>query len=152
MAGVGRELARMVLPLNIYTRWVWKCDLKNLLHLLRLRCDGHAQYEIRVYADAIANVVELLFPAAWKSWKDNYMDGVSLSGIESRMLQQIASGLNAAHEAGYETYAQHGWSTRRLNEFIDKADKLLPASSKGHLLGRTRSGWEAAKVQAKQAT
>ena len=52
--GLARELARMNLPANIYTQWYWKIDLHNLLHFLRLRADPHAQYEIRVYAEAIA--------------------------------------------------------------------------------------------------
>jgi len=56
-AGLARELARMNLPANIYTQWYWKVDLHNLLHFLRLRADSHAQYEIRVYADAICKVV-----------------------------------------------------------------------------------------------
>ncbi len=50
------NLARMNLPANIYTQWYWKVDLHNLFHFLRLRADAHAQYEIRVYADAICNV------------------------------------------------------------------------------------------------
>ena len=52
--GLARELARMNLPTNIYTQWYWKVDLHNLFHFLRLRADPHAQYEIRVYAEAIA--------------------------------------------------------------------------------------------------
>ena len=43
----------MNLTLNIYTQWYWKIDLHNLLHFLSLRCDAHAQYEIRVYAEAM---------------------------------------------------------------------------------------------------
>ena len=43
----------MNLPANVYTQWYWKIDLHNLFHFLRLRADAHAQYEIRVYAEAI---------------------------------------------------------------------------------------------------
>jgi thymidylate synthase (FAD) len=50
--GLARELARMNLSLNFYTQWYWKTNLHNLLHFLSLRADPHAQYEIRVYADA----------------------------------------------------------------------------------------------------
>jgi thymidylate synthase (FAD) len=52
--GLARELARMNLPLSTYTQWYWKCDLHNLFHFLSLRADPHAQYEIRIYADALA--------------------------------------------------------------------------------------------------
>ena len=62
--GLARELARMNLPANIYTQWYWKVDLHNLLHFLRLRADAHAQYEIRVYADAICSVVADWVPYA----------------------------------------------------------------------------------------
>ncbi len=55
--GLARELARMNLPANVYTQWYWKVDLHNLFHFLRLRADAHAQYEIRVYAEAICEVV-----------------------------------------------------------------------------------------------
>jgi thymidylate synthase (FAD) len=60
--GLARELARMNLPANIYTQWYWKTDLHNLFHFLRLRADAHAQYEIRVYAEAIAEMVAIGCP------------------------------------------------------------------------------------------
>lgn len=61
--GVARELARSVLPVNFYTEWYWKVDLRNLLHFLDLRLDPHAQYEIREYAKALEQIV-----AAWVPW------------------------------------------------------------------------------------
>lgn len=51
--GVARELARLVLPVSNYTEWYWTVNLHNLLHFLALRCDFHAQHEIKVYADKI---------------------------------------------------------------------------------------------------
>ncbi len=56
--GLARELARTVLPANVYTQWYWKTDLHNLFHFLRLRADAHAQYEIRAYAEALCDVVQ----------------------------------------------------------------------------------------------
>lgn len=56
-SGVSREQARMVLPTNVYTEWYWKTDLHNLYHFLALRCDSHAQWEIRQYANVIAYIV-----------------------------------------------------------------------------------------------
>lgn len=47
MLGLAKELARIVLPLNTYTAWYWSCDLHNILHLLSLRLDPHAQWECR---------------------------------------------------------------------------------------------------------
>ena len=57
-AGIARELARAILPVNIYTEWYWKNDLHNILHFLSLRMDPHAQYEIRIYAEAMAEIVK----------------------------------------------------------------------------------------------
>ncbi len=56
----------MNLPANIYTQWYWKTDLHNLFHFLRLRADPHAQYEIRVYAEAIAALVRDWVPFAYR--------------------------------------------------------------------------------------
>ena len=66
-AGIARELARSLLPVNIYTEWYWKKDLHNLLHFIGLRSDSHAQYEIRVYSDAMAESVKAVAPFAWNA-------------------------------------------------------------------------------------
>lgn len=64
--GVPRELARSVLPAAAYSRMFATVDLHNLLHFLRLRLHGHAQYEIRVYADAMAQLVAPIVPHTMK--------------------------------------------------------------------------------------
>ena len=61
-SGLARELARMNLTLNSYTQWYWKTDLLNLLNFLFLRADSHAQYEIRVYAEAMLDTVKKMGP------------------------------------------------------------------------------------------
>ena len=66
--GVSRELARMVLPLNFYTEMYWKIDLHNLLHFLALRSDPGAQYEIRVYAEKILEIVEKWVPMVYAAF------------------------------------------------------------------------------------
>ena len=63
--GIARELARMVLPLNSYTQWYWKIDLHNLMHFLSLRFDKHAQYEIRVYADIMLEIMKKWVPMTY---------------------------------------------------------------------------------------
>lgn len=68
--GAAREIARMHLPLNTYTYFYWKIDLHNLLHFLRLRCDNHAQYEIRQFANTIAGLVKVICPLAFEAWED----------------------------------------------------------------------------------
>ncbi|MCB9668604.1 MAG: FAD-dependent thymidylate synthase [Alphaproteobacteria bacterium] len=89
---VARELARMNLSLNYYTQWYWKVDLHNLLHFLSLRADPHAQYEIRVYADAIGDLVSSWVPAAWEAFQDYRMHGAFLSGEELRIVREALQG------------------------------------------------------------
>jgi thymidylate synthase (FAD) len=85
--GVARETARMVLPLNTYTEMYWKMDLKNLLHFLSLRCDAHAQYEIRAYANVIARTVEMACPLAYEAWLDYDYNAVTFSRIEMEQMR-----------------------------------------------------------------
>lgn len=67
--GVAREQARMILPVNWYTEWYWKCDLHNILNFLRLRLDSHAQYEIRVYAEAMLELIAPIVPWTLESFR-----------------------------------------------------------------------------------
>ena len=90
--GLARELARMNLPANIYTQWYWKVDLHNLFHFLRLRADPHAQYEIRVYAEAIAEAVKDWLPLASAAFEDYRMGGVTLSAKAISVLQRRLKG------------------------------------------------------------
>lgn len=68
--GVSREQARMLLPVNLYTEWYWKIDAHNLLHFLALRCDSHAQMEIRVFAEAILELIKPIIPLTVEAWED----------------------------------------------------------------------------------
>ena len=85
--GLARELARMNLTLNTYTQWYWKIDLHNLLHFLSLRADPHAQYEIRVYADAMLETVKAWLPVAYQAFLDYRLGAVTLS---AQMLARCA--------------------------------------------------------------
>lgn len=67
--GLSKELARTVLPLGIYTAWHWQANLRMVYHFLGLRCDPHAQYEIRVYADVILQMVREAFPMCTRAWE-----------------------------------------------------------------------------------
>ena len=101
--GLARELARMNLTLNTYTQWYWKPDLHNLFHFLSLRADPHAQYEIRVYAEAMLKTVDAWVPLAAAAFRDYRLGAATLSSgmltVVKRMLAgeavtQEASGLN----------------------------------------------------------
>ncbi|MDP7558326.1 MAG: FAD-dependent thymidylate synthase [Candidatus Marinimicrobia bacterium] len=93
-AGIARELARAVLPVNIYTEWYWKNDLHNILHFLSLRMDPHAQYEIRIYAEAMAKIVKQIAPFAYEAFQDYVVGGMRFSSIEqARLTEQLPDGV-----------------------------------------------------------
>ena len=87
-AGVARELARAILPVNLYTEWYWKNDLHNLLHFIGLRSNDHAQYEIRVFSDAMARSVKAAAPFAWEAYQDYVIEGMRFSKIEQSLLEK----------------------------------------------------------------
>ncbi|MBI3452988.1 MAG: FAD-dependent thymidylate synthase [Rhodospirillales bacterium] len=97
--GLARELARMVLPTNYYTQWYWKTDLQNLLHFLSLRADAHAQYEIRVYADVICDIVAKWVPMAWEAFRDYRMTGAAISGPGLAAIRRMLAGENVTQES-----------------------------------------------------
>ncbi len=68
-AGWPREIARSVLPVATYSHMFATVDLLNLLRFLTLRCDPHAQYEIRVYADAMLRLIRDVVPVAASAWE-----------------------------------------------------------------------------------
>lgn len=80
--GVARELARIGLPLSIYTEWYWKIDLHNLLHFLSLRMDPHAQREIRDYANAMFTLIQPIVPIACEAFLDYTHHSTRLSRLE----------------------------------------------------------------------
>jgi thymidylate synthase (FAD) len=110
--GLARELARMVLPTNWYTQWYWKIDLNNLLHFLSLRADSHAQYEIRVYADAICDVVKRWCPIAFEAFEDYRMTGTSVSGPGMAVIKRLLAGEKVEQAAS-------GLSKREWTELME---------------------------------
>jgi thymidylate synthase (FAD) len=86
-AGVARETARMVLPVNVYTEWYWKCDLHNVFRFLRLRLDPHAQQEIRAYAAAMYALLKPICPVACEAFEDYQLNAIQLTGLEIEALR-----------------------------------------------------------------
>jgi len=118
---LARELARINLPLSNYTEWYWKIDLHNLFHFLKLRMDVHAQYEIRVYADVMADIVRQILPLAYSAFEDYILNGVSFSGPELNAIKKLI-GSNVI-ESDDELKAL-GLSIGELREFKIKLDKI----------------------------
>jgi len=90
--GLARELARMNLPVSLYTQWYWKIDLHNFLHFLALRGDAHAQYEIRVYAEALLEVVKQWVPLTHAAFVDYRQGAYELSAKGLAAVQQMLRG------------------------------------------------------------
>lgn len=88
----ARELARINLPLSNYTEWYWKIDLHNLFHFLRLRIDSHAQYEIRVFGEAMAEIVKQIVPHAWEAFEDYRLNAANFSKPELNALKELLNG------------------------------------------------------------
>ena len=91
-SGLAREIARINLPLSLYTEFYWEMDLHNLFHFLKLRLDSHAQYEIRVYAQVILEMCRKVAPMATESFINHMNEGVSFSGEEMRALREVMDG------------------------------------------------------------
>jgi thymidylate synthase (FAD) len=86
---LARELARMVLPTNFYTEWVWKVDLRNLLGFLLLRADSHAQYEIRVYAEHILeNILQHWLPTTYAAFKRHQKNAVNFDEDQMKVIHE----------------------------------------------------------------
>jgi thymidylate synthase (FAD) len=90
--GLARELARMNLTLNAYTQWYWKTDLHNLMGFLSLRADAHAQYEIRVYADAMLETLKRWVPLCHEAFLDYVMGGARLSRASLAAVRRMLAG------------------------------------------------------------
>lgn len=96
--GIARELARMNLTVNYYTQWYWKIDLHNLMHFLMLRADPHAQYEIRVYADAMIEVLKAWCPFAYDAFVEHRLHGARFSRTGLAVLKKLLAGEEVTQE------------------------------------------------------
>lgn len=90
--GLARELARINLPLSLYTQWYWQMDLHNLFHFLALRMDPHAQWEIREYAGALARIAKAVAPMAYASFERHLLKGARFSGDEISAVRAMLQG------------------------------------------------------------
>ena len=89
---IARELARINLPLSMYTEWYWQMDLKNLFHFLKLRMDAHAQWEIQEYGRAIAQIVQAVCPNAYDSFDRHIVNAERFSANEIDAINKLVNG------------------------------------------------------------
>lgn len=112
-ANVTREQARMILPQSTYTEFYWKIDLRNLLGFIRLRIDSHSQYEIRVFSEALANVVKEWVPLVWEAFEDYVMYGTLFSRMEMDVIKKCLC---------YDMTRPETMSKREWMEFMKKIE------------------------------
>jgi thymidylate synthase (FAD) len=129
---VARELARIDLPLSVYTQWYWKIDLHNLMHFLSLRVDPHAQYEIRAFGVVMAGMLRRVAPLSFEAWLDYDVAGTTLSRGELAALQRLVRIRDGGLEAvgGRVTAAELeglGLSNREIEELLAKLTTPPPA-------------------------
>ena len=105
--GVARELARMALPVSVYTEWYWKCDLHNIFHFLSLRMDPHAQIEIQLFARAMYELIKPIMPVSCEAFEDYRLNSVHLTRLE---IEAIRSGMPLGTENKRE---QAEWDAKR---------------------------------------
>ena len=106
--GIARELARINLPLSLYTEWYWQIDLHNLFHFLKLRLDSHAQMEIRAYSEVLAEIGKKVCPVAFEAFEEHIVMGTRFSKSEMDALRAILRNQKAELDE------------RSMRRFIDK--------------------------------
>src|SRR5262249_7604929 len=137
---IRRELARLNLGVAQYTEWYWKNDLHNIFHFLALRLDPHAQYEIRVYAEAMATIVRAVVPLAWEAFEDYQQKAERFSRLELATLARLLAGgrdgggpddarVSAALPAVWQERTPGGTlkRNRERDEFLAKLARLRTA-------------------------
>ena len=118
--GLSRELARMILPLNNYTEVYWKCNLHNFFHLIDLRSDSHAQWEIQELSKAMYDLVKPRFPLACKAFEDYIMYGVNLSRSEVNVVKELIRSVEDSGIDVTDLVEKEIKSPRESKEFLNK--------------------------------
>ena len=114
--GLARELARINLTLNTYTQWYWKTNLHNLMNFIYLRADSHAQYEIRVYADIIYDIMKAWVPITAEAFSSYRSGSIELSAEAMKVIKLLIAGKKIDQKSS-------GLSAREWNELMSSLDK-----------------------------
>jgi len=119
-----KELARAVLPVANYTECIWKIDLHNFFHFVKLRADKHAQREIQDYANAMYELVKPKFPLCCEAFEDYNRDAVTFSKQEMDVIRELLEYTDTkAALAGMSIKAgtlEHKLGKRERIEFLEK--------------------------------
>ncbi len=122
-SGLAREIARINLPLSLYTEWYWQIDLHNLFRFLALRLDPHAQLEIRRYAEVLLGISRLVAPAATASFESHLLGGTRFSVAEMAELRRRLGGAGAQPDAPLDAPLHSPLKGKDLERFEEKLAK-----------------------------
>ena len=114
--GLTREIARIVLPFNLYASARVKCDLHNWLHFLKLRTDPHAQFEIQQYANAIELIIADKFPITYRAWIDYVKEAVTFSKLEMKWIKEYFDNRDFDNEVANDKLL----NSKTINQFLEK--------------------------------
>jgi thymidylate synthase (FAD) len=103
-SNISREIARIILPLSLYTQMYWQIDLRNLLHFIKLRSDVHAQKEIRVYAEILGRIVKIVTPYVWEAFEEYQLHSHRLNNTR---VKKIVDALKNTHPELLEESGLH---------------------------------------------
>jgi len=118
------KIARIPLPVAVYTEWYWKIDLHNLLHFLELRMDFHAQSEIREYANAMAKIVADAVPMTWEAFEDYQLNTIKLTGPEKEVINTLVSGVELSMNDLLTAAKERGLGKGEISEMVTKLKSL----------------------------
>lgn len=136
-AGIPRELARINLPVSVYTEMYWKIDLNNFMKVLLLRMDPHTQKETREYAWAMYELAKPSFPLSFEAFEDYMLNAVTLSAMERHLLENMLGGIESPaklledEQEAEKVRLDYNFSKREWKDFCDKW--LQPATGLGNL-------------------
>lgn len=124
--GMRRELARINLPLSQYSEMYATVNLHNLLHFTKLRQDSHAQYEIRVYADALIDIIRPIVPIAVEAYEEYVLKSLTLTQKDQQAISKLLQNVAYLRAPEIITKADGVFDNEReKQEFLQKLDRIL---------------------------
>ncbi|MFP4114884.1 MAG: FAD-dependent thymidylate synthase [Spirochaetota bacterium] len=133
-SGIARELARINLPLSLYTEWYWQIDLHNLFRFVKLRTDVHAQKEIRDYAVTMFSIAKKVCPAACESFERHLLGAVRFSADELAALRSMIERVPQAPGGAADLDTRARAAAEAAGITGKSIDRFVAKVSRGHQL------------------
>lgn len=122
---LAKEIARINIPLAIYTELYWKIDLHNLFHFLKLRNEEHAQEEIHHLAELMYQLIYPVVPISCQAYEDYVRDSIIFSSLEQSILKNLLQSQEYNFCEAFDQYRPKKMSNREVTEFKKKIELIL---------------------------